>query len=256
MTVESVVRERYAQGAACRQESLCCPVSYDASMLEILPQEIIDRDYGCGNPSLYVKPGDTVVDLGSGGGKICYMAAQIVGEQGRVIGIDMTDEMLDLARRHQDAMAQRLGYANVEFHKGFIQDVAAIVAADTADIVISNCVLNLVAERDRRKMISGIFTVLRPGGRVAISDIVCEQAVPESMQQDPELWSGCISGAFQKEAFLQAFTDVGFEGARYDDWQTEAWQEVQGLKFYSATVCAVKPGGDDAQSNGVQSNCC
>ena len=249
MTVEAAVKERYAEGAACRQESLCCPVSYDSSMLEILPQEIIDKDYGCGNPSLYVHRGDVVVDLGSGGGKICYIAAQIVGDRGRVVGIDMTDEMLALARRYQAPMAEKLGYANVEFHKGLIQDVATHVAAESVDIVISNCVLNLVAEQDRRKMIAGIFSVLRPGGRVAISDIVCEETVPEAMKQDPQLWSGCISGAFQKEAFLQAFSDAGFDDARYDDWQAEAWQEVQGLKFYSATVCAVKPGAESKRSN-------
>ena len=251
MTVEAVVKERYAQGATCRQESLCCPVSYDGSMLEHLPQEIIDKDYGCGNPSLYVRSGDAVVDLGSGGGKICYIAARIVGARGRVIGIDMTDEMLELARRYQTPMAEKLGYANVEFRQGLIQDVARLVDGESVDIVLSNCVLNLVAEQDRLQLIAGIFSVLRPGGRVAIADIVCAETVPETMKQDPELWSGCISGAFQKDAFLQAFSDAGFSAVHYDDWQDEAWKEVQGLKFYSATVCAVKPGGE---SNNF--NCC
>jgi arsenite methyltransferase len=242
MKVETVVQERYAEGAACKQDSLCCPVMYDHSMLDMLPQEIIDKDYGCGDPSLYVRPGDTVVDLGSGGGKICYIAAHIVGDGGQVIGIDMTDEMLELARRYQDEMADKLGFHNVSFEKGFIQDVGDIVEAASADIVISNCVLNLVSEADRSKMIAGIFQVLRPGGRVAIADIVCEEQVPDAMKLDEELWSGCISGAFQKQDFLDAFESVGFVDVAYDNWEAEAWQEVQGLKFYSATVCATKPG--------------
>jgi arsenite methyltransferase len=240
MKVETVVSERYAQGAQCREESLCCPVSYDATLLEKLPTEILERDYGCGDPSRYVQSCDVVVDLGSGGGKICYMAAQITGPRGHVHGIDMTDEMLELARRYQPAMAEALGYDNVTFHRGLIQDVAQIVAAESADLVISNCVLNLVAESDRRQMIDGIFQVLKPGGRIAIADIVCEQRVPERLKQDAELWSGCISGAFQKDDFLQAFRDVGFQDVRYDVWENDAWQEVEGLRFHSATVCAQK----------------
>lgn len=243
MKVEEVVRERYADGAQDCQESLCCPVNYDRSLLDILPGEIIEKDYGCGDPSRYVRPGDVVLDLGSGGGKIAYMAASIAGAEGAVHGIDMTDEMLDLARRYQGEMAERLGYDIVQFHKGLIQDAADILPAGSIDLVISNCVLNLVAEEDRRKLISGIFEVLRPGGRIAIADIVSEQLVPESMKQDPDLWSGCISGAFQKQAFLDAFETVGFEDVAYDNWDDQAWQEVQGLAFHSATVCARKPGG-------------
>jgi len=240
MKVETVVSERYAQGAQCREESLCCPVSYDTALLEKLPAEILERDYGCGDPSRYVQSCDVVVDLGSGGGKICYMAAQITGPCGFVHGIDMTDEMLDLARRHQPAMAEVLGYDNVKFHRGLIQEVARIIPAESADLVISNCVLNLVAEADRHQMIAGIHAVLKPGGRIAIADIVCAERVPEELKQDPELWSGCISGAFQKQDFLRAFRDAGFHNVRYDVWEDDAWQEVQGLRFHSATVCADK----------------
>ena len=275
-SVEQNVSERYAEGANERQEALCCPVDYDKSLLAILPQEIIERDYGCGDPSRYVREGDVVVDLGSGGGKICYMAAQLVGNTGRVIGVDMTDEMLALARRHQADMAEKLGGDRVEFKKGYIQDLALSVEAleerltsvpvtspeqlnqleawkkqqraenpmiknDSATLVISNCVLNLVDKNDRQQMIEEIYRVLKPGGRVAISDIICDEVVPQSLQNDPTLWSGCISGAFGEEEFLQAFLDAGFVAAGYDKWDDEPWQVVEGIEFRSVTLLATKP---------------
>ncbi len=243
MTVESIVQERYAEGANERQESLCCPVQYRPEMLELLPAEIIEKDYGCGDPSRYARRGDTVVDLGSGGGKICYIAAQIVGAEGQVIGIDMTDDMLALAERYREPMAEKLGYSVVEFRKGFIQDVGEIVAPDSADLVISNCVLNLVAEQDRERLISGVFSALKPGGRVAISDIVSDAVVPAHLKQDPDLWSGCISGAFEKQAFLEAFRTAGFEQVAYDSFEEQPWQSVEAINFHSATAVAVKPGG-------------
>lgn len=248
MTVEAIVEERYAKGAEQRQAALCCPVSYSPEMLRLLPQEIIDKDYGCGDPSRYVRPGEAVVDLGSGGGKICYIAAQIVGESGRVIGIDMTDDMLALARGYQGEMAAKLGYEVVEFHKGYIQDVGSIVDADSVDLVISNCVLNLVAESDRQQLIAGVFSALKPGGRVAISDIVSDAEVPQHLKDDPELWSGCISGAFGKDEMLAAFAAAGFEEVRYDSFEETPWQTVEDINFHSATVCARKPGGEPASA--------
>ncbi len=250
MSIEAIVRERYAEGARVRQESLCCPVDYDRELLALLPREIIDKDYGCGDPSRYARNGDTVVDLGCGGGKICYMTAQIVGASGKVIGVDMTDEMLALARRHQGDMANKLGFDVVEFRRGMIQQVAQIVAPASVDLVISNCVLNLVDEADRQQLLAGVFEVLKPGGRIAISDIVSSAAVPERLKADPELWSGCISGAFEKQAFLQAFAAVGFESVIYDKWDEQPWQSIEDLHFHSATVCARKPGGEP------ESACC
>ena len=276
MSIETQVSERYAQGAIERQEALCCPVDYDASLLKLLPQEIIDKDYGCGDPSRYVREGDVVLDLGSGGGKICYMAAQLVGEHGRVIGVDMTDEMLALARRHQSTMAEKLGGDKVEFKKGHIQDLALsiddvearlkaepvttaeqlnrfehwkqrqrkqspMIADNSVSLVISNCVLNLVDKQHRRQMIQEIYRTLKPGGRVAISDIISDETVPQSLQDDPTLWSGCISGAFQEQEFLQAFVDAGFVAVAYDKWDDQPWQVVQDIEFRSATLVAVKP---------------
>ncbi|HKK50980.1 MAG TPA: methyltransferase domain-containing protein, partial [Myxococcota bacterium] len=124
MDAEGATRRRYSAAAQAREASLCCPVEYDASLLAAIPDEVIERDYGCGDPSRHVQPGDTVLDLGSGGGKICFMAAQRVGAEGRVIGIDMNDEMLDLARSAAPTVAERIGFANVEFRRGRIQDLA------------------------------------------------------------------------------------------------------------------------------------
>ena len=117
MNTEAAVRERYARAAQAAAPSLCCAVDYDRRDLEAIPTEVIERDYGCGDPSRYLRPGETVLDLGSGTGKICFIAAQIVGPEGSVIGVDMTDEMLSVARTAAPAVARNIGYANVEFRK-------------------------------------------------------------------------------------------------------------------------------------------
>ncbi len=274
--VERNVLERYSEGAQIRQEALCCSVEYDQSLLTALPQEIIEKDYGCGDPSRYVRSGDVVLDLGSGGGKIGYMAAQLVGEHGRVIGIDMNDDMLALARKCQPEMARRLGQDRVSFHRGYIQDLALdldaldaylqqhpvhaahadyqhlrqweetrrrehpLIADESVDLVISNCVLNLVRDEDKAQLVREIHRVLKPGGRVAVSNIVSDEVIPVELKQDPELWSGCISGAFQEEAFLQAFAAAGFLAVAYDTWDTTPWQVVNGIEFRSVTLTAVK----------------
>ena len=285
MDVKSSVVERYSEGAKAREESLCCPVDYDRELLKILPKEIVDRDYGCGDPSRYAKNGDTILDLGSGGGKICYMAAQLVGNDGYVIGVDMTDDMLELARSHQQTMAEKLGSDRVDFRKGHIQDLALsldkvseyiaghplanlddleefelwkrqerrdnpMVDSASVDLVVSNCVLNLVAEEDRTQMISEIFRVLKPGGRVAISDIVSDEFVPEHLRNDPHLWSGCISGAFQEKQFSEAFLAAGFIGVEYDKWDGDPWQTVEEIEFRSVTLTAYKPSDVPAVDGG------
>lgn len=122
-TAESAVYDRYASAAQQREEALCCPVTYAGDYLAAIPDEIIERDYGCGDPSPYVRQGETVLDLGSGAGKLCYILSQAVGPGGKVIGVDCNQEMLDLARRHRRTVADRIGYANVEFLYGMIQDL-------------------------------------------------------------------------------------------------------------------------------------
>ncbi|CAN5707104.1 methyltransferase domain-containing protein [soil metagenome] len=275
LNAESAVRSRYAAGAQAQEAKLCCPVDYNPEYLKAIPQEVIERDYGCGDPSKYLRRGETVLDLGSGTGKICFIAAQVVGEHGCVIGVDMTDEMLDVARANAPIVAERIGYANVEFRKGRIQDLALdlekleeelkarpitdaasflradelaqelrvkhpLVATDSVDVVVSNCVLNLVEAKAKRQLFEEIFRVLKIGGRAVISDIVSDEEVPPHLQNDPELWSGCISGALTEEGFLQAFSDAGFYGIQILKRDEQPWQTVEGIEFRSVTVEAFK----------------
>jgi arsenite methyltransferase len=272
---ERIVRQRYAAGAKERADKLCCPVDYKSEYLKVIPREVIERDYGCGDPSRYLHEGEMVVDLGSGTGKICFIAAQIVGPKGKVIGIDMTDEMLEVARRNAPIVAERIGYANVDFRKGRIQDLAVdlelldrelkrnpitdaasflaadelaeelsvkhpLIASDSIDVVVSNCVLNLVEPKSKRQLFNEIFRVLNKGGRAVICDIVSDEEVPEEMQSDPELWSGCISGALTEEGFLTAFENAGFYGIQILKRDVDPWRTVQGIQFRSVTVEAFK----------------
>src|SRR6185503_1149045 len=124
LKVESAVRDRYSEAAGKKVQALCCPIEYDRQYLKVIPQEVIERDYGCGDPSRHLQPGETVLDLGSGTGKICFIAAQVVGPTGRVIGVDMNDDMLALARKYAPVVGDAIGYHNVEFRKGRIQDLA------------------------------------------------------------------------------------------------------------------------------------
>ncbi|MBI2503199.1 MAG: methyltransferase domain-containing protein [Candidatus Latescibacteria bacterium] len=273
--VEKLVVDRYSAAAQQPEAALCCPVDYDPRYLEILPAEILEKDYGCGDPSRYLKPGDTVLDLGSGGGKICYIAAQVVGPQGRVIGVDVNDEMLALARRYQGVVTERLGYANVEFRKARIQDLAldrervdtwlqehpvgdeaglrrleAFIAAQRAahplipdqsvDVVVSNCVLNLVSDAEKHQLFREIHRVLKRGGRAVISDIVADEPAPAHLKANSELWSGCISGAMQEGEFLRAFEEAGFYGIELLKRDLAPWRTVEGIEFRSVTVRAFK----------------
>lgn len=275
MKTESVVKKRYADGAKAQQVELCCPVDYDPRYLEAIPAEVIERDYGCGDPSKYLRPGETVLDLGSGTGKICFIASQVVGPEGKVIGVDMTDDMLDVARRNAPVVAEKIGYANVEFRKGRIQDLAldleeldrelkarpidnanhfleaeelaeelrvkkTMIPDDSVDVVVSNCVLNLVSMSKRLQLFKEIFRVLKLGGRAVISDIVSDETVTREMMKDPDLWSGCISGAFREDEFLQAFEEAGFYGVQILKLDQDPWQTVQGIEFRSMTIEAFK----------------
>ena len=275
LDVESAVRGRYEGAAHAREALLCCPVTYDPKYLSAIPQEILEKDYGCGDPSRYVREGDKVLDLGSGGGKVCYIAAQIVGPKGRVIGVDFNPEMLALARKYQGEMAERLGHNNVKFLRARIQDLALpldevdpylkanpvrssddlrrleefqarlrkgapMIPDESVDVIISNCVLNLVRDEDREQLFREMFRVLKRGGRVAISDIVSDETVPDEMKRDPELWSGCISGAFTEVGFLTAFERAGFHAISLDKHDEQPWKTVRGIEFRSVTVTARK----------------
>lgn len=274
--VEQAVLQRYEAGARQPEAALCCPTDgYEADYLENLPQEIIEKDYGCGDPTRYVSEGETVVDLGSGAGKNCYILAQKVGRNGRVIGVDFNQEMLALSRKYLDQMAEKLGYRNVQFVKGKIQDLALNlelaqawldqhpitvvdqvtafeaecdrlrqeqpqIPSDSVDVVISNCVLNLVRPQDKQPLFQEIYRVLKRGGRAVISDIVCDEAPTPAILNDPDLWSGCIAGAFREDEFLQMFEQAGFYGIEILARQQEPWQVIDGIEFRSLTIRAFK----------------
>ncbi len=273
--VEHAVKERYSRAASAKEDALCCPVEYEQRYLDAIPKEILERDYGCGDPSKHLRPGETVLDLGCGGGKICYIAAQVVGAEGKVIGVDMNDEMLDLARRYRQEIGDRLGYHNVAFHKGKIQDLALdygkleqyladhpvttaselealeswkedqrrnhpMVPKASVDVVVSNCVLNLVRPQDKTELFREMHRVLRKGGRAVISDIVSDEDVPAYLQADAELWSGCLSGAFREDLFLTAFEEAGFYGIQVLKRDEKPWQTIEGIEFRAVTVEAYK----------------
>ena len=281
-TVRDDVKDRYSAGAQAAEAALCCPIDYDPQYLKIIPQDVLERDYGCGDPSRYVRTGDIVLDLGSGGGKICFIASQIVGPEGRVIGVDMTDEMLDLARANAPMIAERIGYANVEFRRGHIEDLKLdhdrlnewlsanpvtdangldameaeqlrlrtelpMIPDNSVDVIVSNCVLNLVSDTKKQQLFSEMFRVLKVGGRIAVSDILSDEDSPDDMKQDARLWSGCISGALREDHFAEALEIAGFHGIMLDKWEAEPWQIVEGIEFRSATYLAYK---------GKQGDCC
>jgi len=273
--LEAAVLERYGNAAQEVEACLCLPVSYDKALLKVIPDEIIEKDYGCGDPSRYIRAGETVLDLGSGSGKACYIIAQIVGPNGKVIGVDFNPPMLELARKCQKSIGDQLGYHNVEFRRGKIQDLQTnldlvddflqtnpvrsvadlaklqefeeklhreqpLIADESVDVIVSNCVLNLVRPEDKRQLFAEMYRVLKRGGRIAISDIVSDEAVPEHLAKDPELWSACVSGAFQEEEFLRAFEDAKFHGIQIEELRTEAYQTVEGIEFRAVTVTAYK----------------
>ncbi|MEM9481962.1 MAG: methyltransferase domain-containing protein [Verrucomicrobiota bacterium] len=288
---EPAVRDRYAAGAQEVEPALCCPVDYDRSFLKIIPQEVIDKDYGCGDPSKHVREGETVLDLGSGTGKICFIASQVVGASGKVIGVDMTDDMLEVARRNAPLVAEKSGSANVEFRKGRIQDLTldlekldaalagiSLESADgyfqaqnianelrakepmipdaSIDVVVSNCVLNLVDNEEKAGLFRELYRVVKPTGRAVISDIVANKSVPEKMQKDPDLWSGCVSGAYREDLFIKAFEEAGFQSVEVLSREENPWKYVEGIEFRSMTVAAYKGEAGDGQYCSPESGCC
>ncbi|WP_407809848.1 methyltransferase domain-containing protein [Staphylococcus aureus] len=274
MNQETSVINRYGNAAKKYEENLCCPVEYDTKYLKIIPEEIIEKDYGCGDPLGKIKEGDTVLDLGSGGGKVPYIVSQIVGETGKVIGIDMNDDMLDLAKKYQNQMIERIGYDNVIFHKGKIQNLKlnleeldkyiqehpannldtyqsinqyinylenemTMIKDNSIDVVISNCVLNLVSTEEKEALFKEIYRVLKEGGKAVISDIVSNVKVPEKLRQDENLWSGCYSGAIQEKSFIEHFENVGFYGVKIDK-REKTWTTIENIDFRSMTIIAHK----------------
>jgi len=230
------VREFYGEAAEEPQADLCCPVQPDAADIAHIPREVVERFYGCGSPigAAGIQPGEVTLDLGSGAGIDVFTAAKKVGPSGRAIGVDMTDEMLAVANTCQPQVAANLGFDVVEFRKGFLEAIP--VESATIDLVTSNCVINL--SPDKKQVFAEIWRVLNDHGRMVISDIVSEEAVPPAQRQDPRLWGECISGALTEEELLAYLERAGFYGVEV--LAKSFWKEVEGYRFHSVTVRGYK----------------
>ena len=262
-TITDRVRERYANAAkAVQTGSGCCDTGccisleedavtrdlYDSSQTDLLPEEAVLASLGCGNPTALIdlQEGQTVLDLGSGGGIDVLLSARRVGPTGFVYGVDMTDEMLALAQQNKE----KAGVTNVAFLKGRIEEIP--LPPNTVDVVISNCVINLAA--DKSLVLNDAFRVLKPGGRFAVADVVSEGPVPPALRQSMEAWVGCIAGALDTDTYTQLLQRAGFEDISIEvtrryrvadagiDTSTlpEGWEEADG-KIVSAFVRATKP---------------
>ncbi|MBI3358579.1 MAG: methyltransferase domain-containing protein [Nitrospirae bacterium] len=231
-----VVRQFYGEAAETPSEDLCCPVQPDPSDLTHIPIAVVERFYGCGSPvgSAGIKLGETTLDLGSGAGIDVFIAAKKVGSTGKAIGVDMTPQMLKVAREAQREVAAHLGYDVVEFREGFLE---AIPAADkTVDLITSNCVINL--SPDKKAVFAEMWRVLNDHGRIVVADIVADQRVPPHQRKDPRLWGECISGALTEEEFMAYLERAGFYGLQM--LKKSFWKEVDGYRFYSVTVRGYK----------------
>jgi ubiquinone/menaquinone biosynthesis C-methylase UbiE len=239
-SIRENVREFYADRA--RNTSSCCGDAsesqfYETELLTEMPDEVAGFSLGCGDPITLaqLQPGETVLDLGSGGGLDCFLSAKQVGEDGFVIGLDMTPEMLERAR----SAALRMGINNVEFRKGFLEEMP--VEGDSVDVIISNCVINL--SPDKNKVFAEMYRVLKPGGRVSVSDIVTNGELPEEIKRDMVAWGACIAGAFKKEEYIHGLEEAGFENVELiaKTGDGELMEGVPENSLFSASITAYKP---------------
>jgi len=231
-----VVQEFYAQAAEEPQESLCCPSGYLSEDISHIPQEVLERAYGCGSPVglTEVREGEAVLDLGSGAGIDCFIAARKTGPSGMVIGLDMTDQMLEIATESRAPVAENLGYDAVRFLKGFME---AIPLRDkSVDLITSNCVINL--SPDKKGVFREMWRVLKDHGRIVVSDIVSEGEVSPHIRANERLWGECIGGALTEEEFFSLLEQAGFYGLQ--TLKRTFWREVDGCRFFAVTVRGYK----------------
>jgi arsenite methyltransferase len=235
--IKETVQEKYAQAAlkvmegqkgSCGPSGACgCdPVTenlYEASQTAGLPEGAVLASLGCGNPTALAElhAGEVVLDLGSGGGIDVLLSAKRVGPTGKAYGLDMTDEMLALARQNQ----AKAGATNVEFLKGEIENIPLPSAA--VDVIISNCVINLSA--DKQRVLQEAFRVLRPGGRFAVSDVVCKGEIPSAVRKNMELWVGCVAGALQDDQYRQLLADAGFVDIDIEPTRIYAFEDARAM---------------------------
>jgi arsenite methyltransferase len=240
-TIHEAVREHY--GELARTSNSCCgsgsSTLYDEQLIQAVPTDISGFSLGCGDPITLAKlqPGETVLDLGSGGGLDCFLAARQVGEAGHVIGVDMTPDMLAKAR----ANAERLKVKNVEFREGYLE--ALPVEDATVDVVISNCVINL--SPDKPQVFREVFRVLKPGGRVAVSDIVTNGVLPEAVQKSMESWGACVAGALDQSDYVNGLRAAGFVNVQVQP-KSQTDRALAALPIgvpFSATITTIKPDG-------------
>jgi len=239
------------KGSSDLKSSVCsCVERPPAAVMKILPliaREIMEKFYGCGSPLAPLLEGMTILDLGCGTGRDAYIASKLVGETGKIIGIDMTTEQIEVAKKYQDEQRERFGYksSNVEFHQGYIEDLKSIGIEDNSiDIVISNCVINLSPAKEQ--VFKEIYRVLKPGGELFFSDIFADRRIPEALALDPVLHGECISGALYIEDFRRMMAKCGFADYRYtnirnlDTLDEEIKSKVGFATFSSRTVRAFK----------------
>ncbi len=233
----SSVREFYGQAALTANEDIVNPLAPAQDDADFIPGKSRKHSYGCGSPVTDGDPkkGETLVDLGSGSGTECFMAAAAVGESGRVYGIDMTDEMLRLAGESQLEVTERLGYQNVEFRKGFLEQIP--LNDGTADVVISNCVINL--SPDKRMTYQEIFRILKPGGRLVVSDIVTDTAIPAVIRNNVRYRGECLGGAMQQEELVAMMEGAGFSAIRFI--KRFPYRQIGEMDFFSLTYEAIRP---------------
>jgi arsenite methyltransferase len=247
--IKQIVKEKYGEAArmAGRGKAFCCgtetttagcdPITsnlYGDSEVANLPTEAVAASLGCGNPTALAQlnPGEVVLDLGSGGGIDVLLSARRVGPTGMVYGLDMTDEMLELARENQ----RKAGVENVEFLKGEIEDIPLL--DNSVDVIISNCVINLSADKDR--VLTEAFRVLRPGGRLAVSDVVVRGEMPAAIRRSVELWVGCVAGALNEEEYRDKLAKAGFEEIDLEPtriyWVEDAREFLAGAGLDAGTI--------------------
>lgn len=238
--LKKIVKEKYGEIADkqnSNQPSSCCgPTCCDTLDYSVMADDYqhiqgyhaeADLGLGCGLPTEHamIKKGDTVVDLGAGAGNDCFVARSITGPEGRVIGLDMTESMIDKARIN----AEKLGYTNVEFVLGDIEEIP--IPADTADVVVSNCVMNLVP--DKQKAFAETFRILKPGGHFSISDIVLRGELPNGLKKDASMYAGCVAGALQQKEYLKNIEEAGFKKIRIQKEKTISLPEEVWTKYIS-----------------------